>query len=77
MTLTAQWASGAYNVVLDANGGTPGSTTSVNVAYDSAMPALTSPGQLPTREGYNFEGFFDNISGDNKYYNSDGTGAKN
>ena len=40
------------------------------------MPALTNPGDLPTKEGYTFEGYFDVSNGENQYYNSDGTSAK-
>ena len=39
------------------------------------MPELTTPGELPTRTGYRFVGFYDEKSGGNQYYNADGTSA--
>lgn len=60
---------------LDANTGTPGTVTSVEVAYGSAMPTLETEGWMPTKEGNEFLGYFDNVSAGTKYYSADGTSA--
>ena len=67
---TANWTANQYTVTLNKNEGT-GGTDSVNATYNSAMPAITS---LPTRENYDFAGYFD--ANGTKYYNEDGTSAK-
>jgi uncharacterized repeat protein (TIGR02543 family) len=71
-TLYAKWKANKFNVKLDANGGTAG-TDSVQVVYDSEMPAVST---LPTRTGYSFDGYYDSRSGGTKYYNADGSSAK-
>jgi len=71
-TLYAKWTANKYTVTLDRQGGTTGSTQ-VTATYDAAMPSMT----VPTRAGYTFEGYFDATSGGTKYYNADGTSAKN
>ena len=63
-------------VALDANGGTAGATNSVLVLPGKALPNITGAGALPTREGYDFVGYFDGASGGTKYYNADGTGVE-
>ncbi len=65
-----------YKITLDANGGTAGSKTSFNIVKDEDMPALTSTGELPTKQGFTFNGFFDAATDGTKYYNADGTSAK-
>ena len=72
MTLYARWAAHQHTVNLDKQSGT-GGTNSITATYDSAMPSII----LPTRAGYNFAGYYDATSGGNKYYNADGTSAKN
>ena len=71
-TFYAQWSANKNTVTLNKNGGTGGSN-SVSATYDSAMPSAT----MPTRTGYTFNGYFDNQSGGTKYYNANGTSAKN
>ena len=71
-TLFAQWTANKYTVNLDLQGGQTGST-SVEATYDAAMPAMT----VPTRKGYTFLGYYDAVTGGTKYYNADGTSAKN
>ncbi len=61
-----------YNVTLDKRSGT-GGTSSVTATYLAAMPTITPP----TRTGYTFNGYFDATSGGTKYYNADGSSAKN
>lgn len=77
-TLYAHWTANTYTVTLDKNGGTADGTTSVTATYDANMPVPTGF-TLPTRTGYTFEGYFDTnaATGGTKYYNADGTSAKN
>ena len=73
MTLYAHWTARKFTVNLDKQGGTGGSS-SIQATYDSAMPAIT----LPTKTGYNFDGYYyHESSGNTKYYNANGTSAKN
>ena len=72
-TLFAHWAEAKYTVTLNKNGGT-GGTNSVEATKGSAMPTLSS---LPTRAGYTFAGYYSTASGGTKYYNANGTSAKN
>ena len=71
LTYTAQWTANTYDVTLDPQSGT-GGTTSVTATYGSEMPAITKP----TRTGYTFNGYFDATSGGTKYYNADGSSAR-
>lgn len=62
-----------YTVTLNKQSGTGGSG-SVTATYGSAMPSAT----MPTRTGYTFGGYFTETGGDGtKYYNADGSSAKN
>ncbi|MBQ7243211.1 MAG: uL15 family ribosomal protein [Bacilli bacterium] len=72
-TLYAHWSEAKYTVTLNKNGGT-GGTNSVEATKGSAMPKITS---LPTRGGYSFAGYYSATSGGTKYYNANGTSAKN
>ncbi len=72
-TLFARWSEAKYTVTLNKNGGT-GGTSSVEATKGSAMPKLSS---LPTRAGYTFAGYYSATSGGTKYYNANGTSAKN
>lgn len=67
---TANWTANSYTVTLNKNNGTGGSN-SVYATYGSTMPSAT----MPTRTGYTFSGYFD--SNNVKYYNANGTSAKN
>ncbi len=72
-TLYAYWTANSYTVTLDRQGATDGSS-SVTATYDSAMPSIT----VPTRTGYTFQGYYiSQNGGGTKYYNSDGTSARN
>ena len=71
-TLVAYWTAKTYTVTLDANGGN-GGTESVTATYNDAMPSITPA----TLAGYALTGYFDAASGGTKYYNADGTSAKN
>ena len=74
-----QIATSPYNfvvttVMLDPNGGT--GDNSVNAISGNAMPTIDSA-DLPTRTDYTFVGYYDAQTGGTKYYNADGTSAKN
>ena len=61
-----------YTITLNDNGGSDGAGT-VTATYLAAMPSITAP----TRTGYTFNGYFDATSGGTKYYNANGSSAKN
>ena len=71
-TLYAKWTANKYTVTLNRQSGSGGSS-SVQATYGSAMPSAT----MPTRVGYTFNGYFDATSGGTKYYNANGSSAKN
>ena len=71
-TLYAKWTGNQYTVTLDLQGGQTGSTQ-VTATYDAAMPSMTAP----TRKGFTFAGYYDAKTGGTKYYNADGSSAKN
>ena len=71
-TYYAIFSPNTYNVSLNKNGGT-GGTSSVTATYDAAMPVATAP----TRTGYTFQGYYDSESGGTQYYNADMTSAHN
>ncbi len=72
VTLYAKWTANKYTVTLNQQSGSGGSS-SVQATYGSAMPSAT----MPTRTGYTFNGYFDAASGGTKYYNANGSSAKN
>lgn len=72
VVLYAKWTANKYNVTLNQQSGSGGSS-SVQATYGSAMPSAT----MPTRTGYTFNGYFDATSGGTKYYNANGSSAKN
>lgn len=72
-TLYAHWTAKTYTVLLDPQSGN-GGTSSVTATYNAAMPSAT----MPTRDGFTFGGYFTGTNGSGaKYYNADGTSAKN
>ncbi len=71
-TLYAKWTANTYTITFDNQSGT-GGLSSVTATYDSAMTTLES---LPTRQYYDFLGYFDAETDGTKYYNADGTSAK-
>lgn len=74
-TLYAYWIAKTYTVILDNQGATTAGATSVTATYNTAMPSIAN--NLPEKTGYTFNGYFDAASGGTKYYNADGTSAKN
>ncbi len=72
----AVWEIAKYIVTLDNQGGT-GGLTQVEVTLNEAMPTLS---EVPTLEGYTLAGYYNEPGGadaSGKYYNADGTSAKN
>ena len=70
-TLYAKWSANTYDVVLNAQGGSGGST--VSAAFDSNMPPIAAP----DKPGYIFGGYFDGKNGTGtKYYNADCSSAR-
>ena len=67
----AQWTPNSYLVTLDQAGGM-GGTPSVTATYTEPMPQIVPP----TRAGYTFGGYY-NADKTFKYYNADGTSARN
>lgn len=74
-TLYAQWTGKTYTVTLDNQGATTAGATSVTATYNAAMPSIAN--NLPKKTGHAFKGYFTATSGGTKYYNADGTSAKN
>ena len=72
VTLYAKWIPNTYTVTLDHNDGT-GVTEQITVAYEQDMPEIS----LPTRSGYEFDGYWDNqTNGQGKqYYKANGSSA--
>jgi len=65
LTLYAEWIAEEYNVTLNKQGGNSGSD-SITATYDSAMPPATAP----IKNGYLFDGYYDQIDGGTQYYSS-------
>ena len=70
--LYAIWEANKYSVTLDQQGGRDGTTT-ITATYASAMPTII----IPSKFGHAFNGYFDKVSDGTKYYNADGTSARN
>lgn len=71
-TLYAQWTANTTNITLEKQSGT-GGTDSVTATYDAAMPPIT----IPTREGYIFNGYFNEAFGGKQYYDASGASVEN
>ena len=70
---TANYTANKYTVNFNKQEGT-GGTDSTQATYAAAMPAI----ELPTRDGYDFAGYFTGANGSGtKYYNANGSSAKN
>ena len=70
-TLYAKWNARTYTVTFDQQGGN-GGTASTTATFDAAMPAAT----MPTRDGYDFKGYYDAATEGTLYYNADGSSAR-
>ncbi len=72
LTLYAAWTANAHTVTFDKQNGI-GGTDSVTATYDQALPVI----EPPAREGYTFDGYFENINGEGvQYYYANGASAK-
>lgn len=60
-------------ITFDSNGGV-GGPSPVTATKDEEMPSIAS--SLPSRTGHTLKGYYDAESGGTKYYNADGTSAK-
>ncbi|MEA5108566.1 MAG: InlB B-repeat-containing protein [Sphaerochaeta associata] len=65
LKLYAEWIAEEYHVTLNKQGGNSGSE-SITATYDSAMPSATAP----IKNGYLFDGYYDQIDGGTQYYSS-------
>jgi uncharacterized repeat protein (TIGR02543 family) len=65
VALTAKWTPQTYIILLNLMDGTNASTN-IMVSYNVDMP--TNGLSVPTRDGYNFGGYYDNINGTGKQY---------
>jgi len=66
--LQAQWSNDTYDIALDTNGG---NTTSEVINVESSVPQQTSV-SIPTRAGYNFNGYFTQATGGTQYVDKNG-----
>ncbi len=64
ITLEAVWQANTYTVTYDPANGS--ATETADVTYDGTLPAIT----VPTREGYDFGGYY---LGEDCYYTADGS----
>ena len=82
-TLIAQWMQCSYNITFDPNGGVlqnPGANiynkdnpeNTVSVLYGTTM-YFHMGGDIPTRDGFTFKGWYDSKEGGIQVYNSGGT----
>ena len=72
-TINVSCSANTTTVSFNQNSGTGGQTSEVTATYGQAMP---TPIATPTREHYDFDGYYDGEGGTgNKYYNADGTSA--
>jgi len=73
--LYAKWTPKTTTVTLNAPGATTAGTAQVTATYGQAMP--TTSVTMPQWVGHTFNGFFDAETSGTKYYNANGTSAKN
>jgi len=70
VTLYAQWEAIEYTLTFERQNGT--AAVLIKVTFDEGLPII----EKPEREGYVFYGYFDCIVRGERYYNADGTSAK-
>lgn len=76
LNLFAKWTAKTVTVTLNNQDATTPGQSSVTATYNSAMPSIA--GNLPTKTGHTFNGYFRNTGGSGtKYYNANGTSATN
>lgn len=61
-TFTAQWSANSFIITLDGNGGTPALNSQISVTYATSIETF-GMNMIPTRENYNFEGYYTATSG--------------
>ena len=78
-TFYAQWTRVSYKATLDDNGGTGGGGAfyfdgeTANFYADDQLTTPTTTVDVPTREGYNFLGYYASKSGGSRYVSEGGT----
>ena len=72
ITLYAKWVGIPYTITFNKQGGEGGSGE-VTATYGAAMPEIT----IPIKEHKAFTGYYDAAEGGTKYYNEDGSSARN
>lgn len=76
LTLYAKWTAKTTTVSFNQNSGTGGQTGTLTATYGSAMPS--APVTCPTRDGYDFGGYYDGSGGSGtQYYTNTGASARN
>ena len=73
ISLEAMWQR-VYLVSFDLNSGSGTQPAEIEVIRGDTMPTLTV--SAPTRTGYNLTGWYNGANGGTKYYNADGTSAR-
>ena len=79
LTLYAQWEAEIYTITLNKNGGT-GGTSTIYLKYESGYylnssatgNAITSLTSLPTKNGYNFNGYYSNATSGTRIVDASG-----
>ncbi len=77
ITYYAQWEAKNYTISFNANGGAGGQSTNVIVSPGKEMPTISTTS--PTRTGYTFTGWYDNVdyTKGSQYYTNKNASAKN
>jgi len=72
-----QGTANTYTISFDANGGVGGQSADMTATYGVAMPSISTV--APTRVGYTFMGWYDNVSytAGTQYYTAVGQSARN
>ena len=74
-TLYAYWVQSQFNVTLNRQSGTGGTTSVITTGTDGTLPSSII---IPTREHYQFMGYYENSAGQGKqYYNALGAATGN